>query len=111
MVMNKILEILKSVKRTGLVSVIGVAIPCLSSCGSSSKHNPEALKQIEARSHATRSAYHRDQKARDHAPRMEAKPEAKIEEIRYFQVPIDAHVSEDGLLIESHKLTLEIVQP
>ena len=109
--MNQTLNHFRRSYPVALVGALGLIASLLSSCGSSPKRDPESLKRAQAQAHAARSAYHQDQNARDYASSMTSEPEKAPNEIRYYRVPVEAHVNEEGLLIESHKLTLEIIQP
>ncbi len=109
--MNQTLNHFRRNHPVALVGALGLIASLLSSCGSSPKRNPESLKRAQAQAHAARSAYHQDQKARDDASNMTSDPEKASNDVRYYRVPVEAHVDEEGLLIESHKLTLEIIQP
>ena len=98
-------------REVGRLGVLGLIASGFSSCGSSPKPDPEALKRAESQAHAARAAYHRNQNALAYAPIVTPEPVQAPNEIRYFQVPVDSYVNEDGLLIDDHQLTLEIIQP
>lgn len=85
-------------------------VTLLSSCGSSPQPHPKDLHQRQMQAHAMRAQVHREEVARQFAPLPEPKVSELPNQVRYYEVPVEGHVNSDGLIIESHKLTLEIVQ-
>jgi hypothetical protein len=109
--MNQTSTILKCCRTVILLGASGLTICTVSSCNSTPRVDQQLLQRAQAQAHATRSSYHRDQQARDYASSISTEPDEPPNEVRFFRVPVEEHVNEDGLIIEAHKLTLEIIQP
>lgn len=109
--MNQTTRFPKWGRQVILLGAFGLLGCTLSSCSSTPRVNQQLLQKAQAQAHKARSNYHRDQQARDYASSISTEPEEPPNEVRFFRVPVEAHVNEDGLLIEAHKLTLEIIQP
>lgn len=94
-------------RSVGLSALSGLLV----SCGYDARAAQKALREAQARAHDVRTAFHRDQQRWGYDSQGIPQAEEVLDEARYYRVPVEEHVNEDGLIIDAHHTTLKIIQP